>query len=183
MNRTPQKDERDIRSDGFPIGSFFSRWIVGGCLLILGIFDAAEAAGDTIYRYRLRDGRVVYSDRPVIQGEVTRILRTENHSPGELWTRWALSEIQAYEARDRHVHDVHRRAMAQSKSRIPVAEQALIRAERAREAGAEPLPGERVGNVNGTSRLRPEYFTRQRILDGTVQDARSNLDRALAADR
>jgi len=49
-----------------------------------------------------------------------------------------------------------------------------------REAGVEPLPGERSGNVRGGSRLAPSYFERQQALDGEVSAAQRRLEDAYA---
>ena len=159
-----------------------TRLLVTSCAAWIAVFLTAPAVGDTIYRYKLPDGRVVYADAPRAQGELQRVLKTTRRTPGELWARWASSEIHAYDARARYEFHAHERAMAYSRTRMTAAETALIRAERYREAGAEPLPGERVGDVNGTSRLRPEYFARQRGLERAVQDARFRMDRAVADD-
>lgn len=159
-----------------------TRWVVTGCAAWSAVFAIAPALGDTIYRYKLPDGSVVYADAPLSQGALQRVLKTTRRTPGELWARWADSEIHAYDARARYEFYAHERAMAYSRMRMTAAETALIRAERYRDAGAEPLPGERVGNVNGTSRLRPEYFARQRGLERALQDARLRMDRAVAED-
>jgi hypothetical protein len=59
------------------------------------------------------------------------------------------------------------------------AQEALQVAKKRRDNGAAPLPGERVGIADGGSRLRPEYFDRQRKLKRGVNKARKNLDAAL----
>jgi hypothetical protein len=62
-----------------------------------------------------------------------------------------------------------------------VAALALVkRAEEAREAGREPLPGERLGTKSGHSRLASEYWERQQRLADDVEQARGRLDEALA---
>lgn len=55
----------------------------------------------------------------------------------------------------------------------------LKRAEEAREAGKEPLPGERLGTKSGYSRLAPEYWERQKRLEDDVGRAKARLDDAL----
>jgi len=42
----------------------------------------------------------------------------------------------------------------------------------------EPLPGERLGNVGGRSRLTPDYLRRQRAMAAEVDAARARLDEA-----
>ena len=155
-------------------------WLVGCCLGCIAAVAAVPASGDTIYRYRLPDGRVIYVDAPLLQGELQRVLRTERRTPGELWARWARAENQAAQARLLAEPYARERASAYMEVRRVQAEGAVDRAQRHREAGAEPLPGERVGNFGGGSRLRPEYFVRQDALDRAVMNAQSRLDRARA---
>jgi hypothetical protein len=57
----------------------------------------------------------------------------------------------------------------------------LTDAERALSTGREPQPGERAGIAGGGSRLREEYFGRQRQLEVEVQAARTGLEAAYRA--
>jgi PAS domain-containing protein len=61
---------------------------------------------------------------------------------------------------------------------IKAAEQALREAEERQRSAVEPLPGERLGNVGGQSRLAPEYFDRQRTMADEVDAARARLNEA-----
>jgi hypothetical protein len=56
------------------------------------------------------------------------------------------------------------------------AENALRRAEAAKAAGEEPLPGERLGLVNGKSRLGPDYWARQERLERAVAAAQKRFE-------
>ena len=59
---------------------------------------------------------------------------------------------------------------------------ALKDLEAQREAGREPLPGERVGIVAGKShrsRLTEKYFARQAMLDQDLESARERCDQAM----
>ncbi len=60
-----------------------------------------------------------------------------------------------------------------------VACSALKDAEDRREQGREPLPGERLGTVAGTSRLTQEYFARQAMLDQELERARERCEQAM----
>jgi hypothetical protein len=62
---------------------------------------------------------------------------------------------------------------------VVAAQKALRVAKERRDNGAAPLPGERVGIADGGSRLRPEYFDRQRKLRREVNKAHKRLDAAL----
>jgi len=77
---------------------------------------------------------------------------------------------------DRH------QALGSAYAEIIAADDALRAAEAKRDAGIEPLPGERLGNVvqggAQASRLSPEYFERQKALEDDVERARARLDEA-----
>jgi hypothetical protein len=63
---------------------------------------------------------------------------------------------------------------------IATALQQLARAREERTAARAPLPGERLHNAGGGSRLAPWYFTRQAQLDDAVSRAKAQLDAAYA---
>jgi hypothetical protein len=75
-------------------------------------------------------------------------------------------------------------ALDRAYDEVVAAQAALQRAEEARRAGAEPLPGERLGVVSPTgerrSRFSDEYRERQRRLEKDLEQARTRLDEALA---
>ena len=56
---------------------------------------------------------------------------------------------------------------------------ALKDAENLREQGREPLPGERLGNAAGKSRLTQKYFARQAMLDQELDRARERCEQAM----
>jgi len=61
---------------------------------------------------------------------------------------------------------------------IAAAEKALREAEENQKRALEPLPGERLGNVDGRSRLSPAYFERQKATAAKVEAARARLEAA-----
>lgn len=69
-------------------------------------------------------------------------------------------------------------ALDRAYSEVLVARKRVDEAEKRREAGIEPLPGERMGIAGGGSRLGPAYFARQEQLRKDVEDARASLDEA-----
>ena len=137
----------------------------------------AVAAAESVYKYQRPDGSTVYSDVPlsgakligrfdlipVAAPEKARPAGPERGAakdPGEL----ARQRAQDLEAAD---------------AAIKEAEQSLKEALERQQAGVEPLPGERLGNVGArTSRLGPQYFERQRALAAEVDAARARLDEA-----
>jgi hypothetical protein len=69
-------------------------------------------------------------------------------------------------------------ALDRAYDEVLVARQRLQEAEKRREAGTEPLPGERLGIAGGGSRLGPAYFARQEQLEKDVEKERARLDDA-----
>ena len=67
--------------------------------------------------------------------------------------------------------------------RLQAAYEQLKKAEAAREAGKEPLPGERLGTATGASRLTDEYWARQKSLEAAVEAARKQVEQAELALR
>jgi hypothetical protein len=61
---------------------------------------------------------------------------------------------------------------------VQTAEADLRVAEADREAGIEPLPGERLGIVGRGTRLSEAYWRRQQILEEHVEAARQSLKTA-----
>lgn len=148
--------------------------IKGVAVLAFAALPALGAA-QTVYKYERPDGTVVYSDVPVHGGrlvgrfQLVPLPAPENPEPrvrprGNDPDEQARLRVEALDA-----------AVAE----IKAAEQALKDAQERQQAGVEPLPGERIGNVGGrTSRFGPEYFERQRRLADEVDAAQARLDRA-----
>ena len=149
--------------------------IKGLVALILALAPAVAAA-ETVYKYQRPDGSTLYSDVPLRGAKLigrfelvpvppakARPARPERggaKDPDEL----ARQRVQDLEAAD---------------AAIKEADQSLKEALERQQAGVEPLPGERLGNVDArTSRLGPQYFERQQALAAEVAEARARLDRA-----
>src|SRR5262245_24103900 len=141
---------------------------------IVAVFLAAgmaEAAGQAIYKYQRPDGEIVYSDAPVKGAKL--IGEVDLPAPG------APQPAQG-EAPRRAPGLAERRSAAldEADSRIKAAAQALQEAQERQQRGVEPLPGERLGNAGGNSRLAPRYFSRQQDNAADVDAARARLDEA-----
>src|SRR5712664_2687014 len=150
--------------------------IKGLVALVLALAPAV-AATETVYKYQRPDGSTVYSDVPLNgarligrfelvpvppppKAEPARPGRGAVTDPNEI----ARQRVQNLDAAD---------------AAIKAADQSLKEALERQQAGVEPLPGERLGNVGGrTSRLGPQYFERQRALAAEVDAARAKLDEA-----
>src|SRR5882672_3440685 len=150
---------------------------IKGLVALVPALAPAVTAAESVYKYQRPDGSTVYSDVPFSGANLTgrfelvqvpapakagpaRPERGGAKDPGEL----ARQRVQDLEAAD---------------AAIKEAEQSLKEALERQQAGVEPLPGERLGNVGGhTSRLGPQYFERQRALAAEVDAARARLDEA-----
>jgi len=149
--------------------------IKGLVALVLALMPALAPA-ETVYKYQRPDGSTLYSDVPLpgakligrfelvpappaARAEPSRPAPSSSIDPNEL----ARRRVQNLDAAD---------------AAIKADEQSLKDALERQQAGVEPLPGERLGNVGGRSRLTPEYFERQRALAAEVDAARARLDEA-----
>lgn len=133
----------------------------------------AAAIETRYYEWHEPNGTVVMSNLP----------------PGPHIERYSIRQVDTppQSARERTDIDrqlAHDRALIAAPAPVPydggvaAAQQALDRARHQRKVGRAPLPGERLHDVNGDSRLAPWYYTRQRQLDVAVARAESDLRRA-----
>jgi len=138
-------------------------------LALVALAPGAQAQG--VYKYTDPSGNVTYTDDPNAGGGAARALELPP-PPGRTPPAPALSEA------DRKVlEQANQRAAAldRASADIVAAHEALRAAEARRDAGVEPLEGERQGR-----RHRPEYWQRQQALARDVATARARLDDALA---
>jgi hypothetical protein len=151
----------------------------GGALRIPGIVLRAVAAvvllwgvsgwAQTIYRSTMPDGRVIFGDKPASGAE-----RVETIDPSSRPVNAVPLGSRNEEASQQL--ELRRQQRAAHQTEIREAEEALRAAKAAQVAGKEPLPGERRGNVNGSSRLTEEYWERQKALKADVAKARKRLN-------
>ncbi|TMH51752.1 MAG: DUF4124 domain-containing protein [Betaproteobacteria bacterium] len=148
---------------------------IKGLVALVLALAPAFAAAETVYKYQRPDGSTVYSDVPLRGAKLIGRFqlvpapppKAEPARPG----RGAITDPNEI-ARQR-VQDLDAADAA-----IKAAEQSLNEALERQQAGVEPQPGERLGNVGGRSRLAPNYFERQRALAAEVDAARARLDEA-----
>lgn len=144
------------------------------CLLAL-MTSAAALADETIYKYRLQDGSVLYTQEKRTGAKLLDVIRSSSPSPEQLAR--AERELE----RDRALASqlsAQRYMQGTAERRIRLAAQALDVAEAALRDGLEPLPGERRVHANGGSQLTDAYWERQRALQQAVEIARQRLDAA-----
>ena len=128
---------------------------------------AVPAAAQPVYKSTMPDGKVIYSEKPV---PGARRVDTVEPPPAKTGTTTVTPGEQARAAAKPPPET------APQQSPIEEARKQLKQAEAAREAGKEPLAGERQGTAGGTSRLTEAYFVRQKSLELAVEAARKRVE-------
>ena len=137
-------------------------------------------AGETkVFEWRDADGVTTYSQNPLppeTRGVTSLELNTKSFTPAQ------RAAVRAHLA---HIDAAERADSARFRAQVAAADQTVNRAlrtlsqaERAAREGRAPLGGERVGNAGGGSRLRSEYFDRQKHLEDAIREARAKVDEA-----
>ena len=145
-----------------------------------GCAGQTALAGETkVFEWRDAKGVVSYSQNPPppgTQGVTSREIETKTFTPAQRAAIKAhLAEIDAAAQAD---SALYREQVTAADQKVNRSLQSLSRAERAASDGRVPKAGERVGNVGGGSRLRSEYFDRQRQLEDAIQQAKGKVDEA-----
>jgi hypothetical protein len=148
-------------------------------LLAAGL--VGSVAAETLFKSTDRDGHVTYADKPLsgaVKVEQLQVVPLNPEDEARGAAERERLQRQAEEVRERE----RQRGISMDRAHAEVlaALEALKQAQQRREAGVEPLPGERLGDRGGGSRLAPSYFGRQRELDQDVGDAQERLERAYA---
>lgn len=140
------------------------------------------------YRQVMPDGRVIYSDKPVKGAKIVETITVEPAGKRNVvdvdTNRKPAAEPRPVPVPVDRVAAIpaagKTRTLKDAQSDVIRAEMALEDARRRQQSGVEPLPGERTGNVNGTSRLNRDYWARQEALAQDVQEAQEQLRKAEA---
>ena len=148
-------------------------------LVLLGIATVTDAR--EVYKYRMPDGRILYTNEVSVTGKLLEVLPEPAPAPKVI-----ESERLAKQKRFREDGE---RALAKRlgsldavDAEIKAATRALEAALAAAEAGVEPLEGEHLGTVGKRrSRLSEGYWERQRALRSAVDESRRRLDAAYLA--
>jgi len=149
--------------------------------LLLSAFVSANAIAETLYKSTDSNGQVTYSDKPLpgaakVERVLVEPLDPESAARGEAAREKSRRETEEFQQRERQ----REQARDEAHAGVIAALNALKEAQQRREAGIEPLPGERLGNARGGSRLAPSYFKRQRALDREISAAEQRLEQAYA---
>jgi hypothetical protein len=141
-------------------------------LALLMAFCAANAGAQTVYKSIMPDGSVIYGEKPAAGAKKVDTIETPTAKTG---TTTITPEEQARAAESK-LRPAVPAAPAGRAQEAQDARLALKNAEAAREAGKEPLPGERTSLAGGGSRLSDAYFARQKSLEDAVAAARKRVE-------
>ena len=138
-------------------------------MLIILLCAAPPAIGQVIYKSTMPDGSVLYGDAPApgaVKVESGRAPESKGVAPvsPEQETRIETEQNQYFSNLQR------------ARDEVSAAQAELTQAQADRDAGQEPLPGERQ-----SQRLTAAYFERQRALEEAVKNAQKRLENAYAA--
>lgn len=144
------------------------------CLIVSGaLVPAPDAiARTTIYKSVMPDGRVIYSEQPQPGARTNEKSMVNVNDTGMKPVSREAVEGASQRGLKRS------QALDEASRAVQAAETELRMAETEREAGREPLPGERLGIVGPGTRLTEEYFQRQQMLEDRVDNARKRLESA-----
>ena len=141
--------------------------------------QSAMADEIKVFEWRDAKGVTTYSQNPPppeTRGVTSFEVDTKTFTPAQ------RAAVRAHLA---HLDALARADSARYRAQVAAADQAVNRAlrslsqaERAARNGRTPHACERVGNAGGGSRLRSEYFDRQKHLEDAIQDARVKVEEA-----
>src|ERR1017187_2901967 len=145
--------------------------------LLVGACVSTSLMAETLYKSTDSSGRVIYSDKPVpgaveIEGARSELINPENAARIEEERKELRRQEEEFQQRERE----RERALDEADAEVIAAIDALKEAQRRREAGVEPLPGERMGDASGGTRLAPSYFERLQALDREVSAGQQRLE-------
>ena len=152
---------------------------VAACALVS---HSARASDIRVYEWHEPNGVTSFSQsRPPADATnvASREITVPSLTPAQrVAVRAYLASLDRQQAADA---ERFQKAIAQADAEVRNAPRELADRERDLEAGRTPRPGDRVGNANGSSRLRLDYFVRQRQLEQAVQAARQRVADAFKA--
>lgn len=139
----------------------------------------AMADETKVFEWREANGVISYSQSPPppgTPGVTSHEIDTKSFTPAQRAA--ARAQLARFGAAERADSARFRAQVAAADQAVNRAVRSLSAAENAARAGKTPQAGERVGNAGGGSRLRSEYFDRQKQLEDAIQEARSRVDEA-----
>jgi hypothetical protein len=141
---------------------------------------AADEPADRVFKYRQSDGSILYTDdKDSSHGALEEIIAAPPPAPRQAQDARAAASERDEAAAERRAAQ-HSLTLDDATRELDAARAALAHAQSALQEGLTPLPGERLGNVGGNSRLAPAYWQRVTLLRAEVDRSRARLDQAQA---
>jgi hypothetical protein len=153
---------------------------------ILLAFTALPALAEHVYKYQMPDGTTLYTDSQsgftdqYIKGKLEETLNEPAPAPAEV-DQAMRSRRDSRKQNTSDADEAQQKGIDAAYTMMISARQELDNAEQALQEGLTPLPGERLGVVDGHTRLSPAYWARVRGLRLAVEASRDRLDRATNA--
>ena len=149
-------------------------------LVMAACFGSIGGFAQTVFKSTMPDGRVVYGEKAVPGAARVETLEP---LPPKAGISGLTAEEKARAAKIDRQRATASGAASQGERELEEARRHLQQTEAAREAGKEPLAGERIGIAGGGSRLTEAYHARQKSLDDAVDAARKRVSDAQRALR
>jgi hypothetical protein len=143
---------------------------------LLVISANAAQSDDVIYKYRMSDGGIAYTQERSGSGELEDVLRVPSmpKSKSEKLARQELLKDKLKAARlaaQRQAEEQRQNQVIQAAENLTIARQVLAN-------NLEPLPDERQGTVGGNTRLTEDYWERIEAMHQSVEIAQERLEDA-----
>ncbi len=148
---------------------------LGILALTLPVLAPVSAHAWELYKYRMPDGSVLYTDEVSTRGRFVEVLQEPPPDAKRIEAE-RVAKLKREVARAGRIASLRMAKLSGVDAEIRHATRALEAARAALKSGLEPLPGERLGTVGGHSRLSDAYWSRVRGLRQALKDARKRLD-------
>ena len=146
----------------------------------VAMLTGAAAHASEVYKYRMPDGRILYTTQVSTTGKLLEVLPEPAPGPRVIEAE-RLAKLKREQDQANNATAKRLATLDAVEAEIKAALRALEAAKEANEQSVEPLPGERLGTAKGKSRLAEGYWERQRELRQAVEAARQRLDDAYRA--
>jgi len=164
------------------MGIPFQRILSATLALVMTLNAAAARADDAVvYKWVDKNGVVTYSQSkpPDSEGQTVTTISVPTLPPEQ--QRAANRALLELDKREDASYQARKRRQMAADARIDTALKRLQQAEQRLAASSQIQAGDRVGNVDGYTRLRGSYFDRVAKLQAAVDQAKKDLDDAYAA--
>ena len=146
----------------------------------VAMLTGAAAHASEVYKYRMPDGRILYTTQVSTTGKLLEVLPEPAPGPRVIEAE-RLAKLKREQDQANNATAKRLATLDAVDAEIKAALRALEAAKEANEQSVEPLPGERLGTAKGKSRLAEGYWERQREFRQTVEATRQRLDDAYRA--